>query len=360
MKSKMNIEKTHPFMAGKGGSPLRGLAVARDCRTKRVSSWDRTGANNDFIKIKPRKTVKIADIKGAGCITHLWFTVNCVDPLYLRKVLLRFYWDNEKTPSVESPIADFFGCGHNVFRHYTSLPLSVVTKQDNFMKAAAMNCYFPMPFGKRARLEVVNDCDVEISNFYFYVDYEEYDELPDDMLRFHAKFNRNNPCKAKKTDINLTGKDNYVICKARGRGHFAGCNLSVHNLSAGWFGEGDDMFFIDGEKFPPSLHGTGTEDYFCAAWGFPSCEYAGPYHGITISSGDIRDYTGRWTAYRFHIEDPVVFRKSLVMSIEHGHANDRADDVSSVAYWYQDEPHTDYWEIPDVEGRLPRPHLPFL
>jgi hypothetical protein len=155
---------------------------------------------------------------------------------------------------------------------------------------------------------------------------------------------------------NVTGKDNYVILDARGKGHYVGCNLQIDNIDPlprwSWFGEGDDMIYIDGEGWPPSLHGTGTEDYFCAAWGFPSGEYAGPCCGITLGA-DPEHVSGKWCVYRFHIEDPICFERSIRVTIEHGHDNWERNDYASVAYWYQDEPHKAWSPMPSVDKRLP-------
>jgi hypothetical protein len=161
--------------------------------------------------------------------------------------------------------------------------------------------------------------------------------------------------------VNLDGRENYVLLEADGRGHYVGCVLSIDHLNPipgfSWFGEGDDMIFIDGESWPPSLHGTGTEDYFGAAWGFPSGKYDGPYHGISLAgptSGPLA-YSGKWTIYRWHIEDPVCFERSIRVTIEHGHANCHANDYASVAYWYQREPHRPFPPLLTVGQRLPLP-----
>ncbi len=352
------------------GSPLSGIATLRDARSKRFSSWDRTGGNQDYKKIKKGETLVLAEMEGAGCIHHIWITVNALDPWYLRKMVLRMYWDGETEPSVETPLGDFFGVGHGVANPYWSLPLNMM-KSPGVGKNAAMNCFFPMPFAKGARVEVANQCDSEIPNFYYYVDYEEYEELAGDVGRFHAVYNMERPTHAVKTKLyhaspwnqetNLDGKDNYVILDAKGQGQYVGCALSVDNIGAytqrhQWWGEGDDMIFIDGEPFPPSLHGTGTEDYFCEAWGFPSGETSTPYHGISLGK-DTTDWTGKWSVYRFHIEDPIRFRKSIRVTIEHGHANNQGNDYSSVAYWYQLEPHKKLKGLPLPEKRIPRPTL---
>lgn len=361
----MDAKRNHAF-----GSPLAGLSTLRNATSKRESSWDRTGRNKDCMQIPKKGKRIIARLKGPGCIRHIWITISCnKDPLYLRKVLLRMFWDNEKSPSVEVPVGDFFGVGHAAAKHFVSLPLNMVAKSGRGNQAG-MNCYFPMPFNRSARIEVENQCDVQVEAFYFYVDYEVYEEPQADSGYFHAQWRRENPCrrvafKKKKgqlladstNEINLDGKENYVILDAKGRGHYVGCVLSVDNTEAfhqnfTWFGEGDDMIFVDGEKWPPSLHGTGTEDYFCSAWGFPSGEYAGPYHGVSLA-GDVEEWSGKWSVYRFHIEDPVHFKKSIRVTIEHGHANNQGNDYSSVAYWYQAEPHKAHPRMPPVSERLP-------
>ena len=153
--------------------------------------------------------------------------------------------------------------------------------------------------------------------------------------------------------LNFTGKDNYVVLDAVGRGHYVGCHIDVDLPTPGWWGEGDDMFFIDGEPWPPRLHGTGTEDYFCGAWNYNNLNqtFATPYYGYHFKTN--ADYTGKHSQYRFHIEDPIHFTKSLLFSIEHGHANDKEGDWSSTAYWYQTLPHKPFPAFPAVDQRLP-------
>lgn len=345
------------------GSPLSDLAVLRNYRSKRISSYDRSGGNADYILIKPGETKTIADIKGAGCIRHLWFGGGADEKYYLRKVLLRMYWDGEAHPSVDSPLGDFFGVGHGVTGNFISLPLSMLTA--DIPERAALNCFFPMPFSQSAKIEMINECESAEFAAYFYIDYQEYDRLDENLGRFHAKWRRENPCRAVEfkegePEVNLTGAENYVILEAEGKSHYVGCNLSVHRLAPGWFGEGDDMIFIDGERWPPSLHGTGTEDYFNSSYEFPlGC--SAPYHGVSLpGSHKLRDWdtmegkTNKWTVYRFHIEDAIAFEKSIRVTIEHGHANNRSDDYSSVAYWYQTEPHKEFCKMLPMKRRLPR------
>jgi len=338
------------LLKGISGSSLSDLPRLKDCRRRRASSWDRTGGNADYLRISRGATAVLADIKGAGCVTHIWVTIACEDKHYLRKILLRMYWDGEANPSVEVPIGDFFGMGHAICKHFVSLPLTMSPS-----RGRGFNCYFPMPFAKGARIEVENQCETEVRAFYYYVDYEEYEELEEGLGRFHAAWHRENPCKGvPDAKVNLTGEENYVILDAEGRGHYVGCVLSVHNLHTGWYGEGDDMIFIDGEE-TPSLVGTGTEDYFCSSWGFGE-EHLAPYHGVSLM-GSTQDWTGKWTVYRFHIPDPIQFQKFIKVTIEHGHANDRSEDYSSVAYWYQTEPHKKFRPMLSVEERLPREEM---
>jgi hypothetical protein len=349
---------------------LEGAPVLRSYRSKRISSYDRTGGNADFVSIEPGKTKQIAEIKGPGCIKHIWITINAEDKNYLRTTVLRMFWDDEENPSVETPIGDFFGVGHARAKAFQSLPLNMVTGGGvEEANQAAMNCFFPMPFRQNARIEIQNESKGRINSFYYYIDYEEHDYISKELANFHACWGRENPTRGYHTfnltphqlaheKCNLTGNENYVILDAEGHGHYVGCVVSIDNVQGRnvwhtWFGEGDDMIFIDDEPFPPSLHGTGTEDYFCAAWGFPSGACSGLFHGISLAGNP--DYTGKWSIYRFHLESPIAFTKSIRVTIEHGHDNNRSDDWSSVAFWYQTEPHKKFPPLPSAEQRLPRP-----
>jgi len=334
-----------------------------------VSSFDRTGRNRDAIQVPVGATATLADIPGSGIIRHIWVTIaiggkgwDIGDPLYMRKITLRMYWDGMDHPSVEVPIGDFFGVGHAAVNSFNTAVMNM--SHISFCgERAALNCYWPMPFSNGAKITIHNECDYEIVAFYYYIDYDILPTPPDNMGRFHAWWNRNNPCRKPKhigddPDVNLSDKDNYLIADIRGRGHFVGCNLSIHNLYGGWWGEGDDMFMVDGDKWPPDLHGTGSEDYFSHAWGM-QVQNAFLYNGVSYHKkgsepGAINE---RITVYRYHVNDPVVFHKSLRASIEHGHANDRCDDYSSTAYWYQTLPHKRFPKYPKVEDRLPRPDV---
>jgi len=349
---------------------LDDLSLLRDARCKRISSWDTTGRNRDALLIEEGETHTIGEIKGPGCIRHIWVTIACEDEWYLRKLLLRAYWDGEDQPSIDSPIGDFFGVGHGVVNSYSCAVLNM-SAQLGQTKRAAMNCYFPMPFVESAKLEVVNECDTPVRAFYYYIDYEDLAPIGEHG-QFHAKWRRDNPCKGAVPTtrgqqperhekggpaVNLTDKHNYLWLEAKGRGHFVGVNMSVHNLCGGWWGEGDDMFMIDGQKWPPDMHGTGSEDYFAHAWGMqPHNSF--PYNGVSYSTpGTFFKYNERITVYRYHIPDPVIFHGSLRASIEHGHANTHSNDYSSVAYWYQTEPHHEFQPMLPVEERIPRPDM---
>jgi hypothetical protein len=345
--------------------PLSGLARLANTRSRRQSSWDRTGGNDDRFHVQAGETLVVADVDEPGVVRHIWTTLASQEPEYLRKVVIRMFWDGESSPSVEAPIGDFFGIGHAKSENFVSLPLQMSPEDGK-----AFNCWFPMPFAK-ARIEVENQTSVELL-LYIYVDYELTGSDDPEQGRFHAQWRRQNPADGISDQgmtndefefggKNLTGEGNYVLLEAEGRGHYVGCNVNVHNLRPvglnlfNWYGEGDDMIFVDGEGFPPSLHGTGTEDYFNTAW-CPTQSYSAPYHGLTVTGG--ANWGGKWSHYRFHIEDPVRFQKSIRVTIEHGHNNHRSDDWSSTAYWYQTEPHQEFPPLPPVAERLPLPDRP--
>ncbi len=358
-------------MVGYGdfGSSLRDLPRLRSGRRGRSSSWDRSGGNDDRVTLVPGQTDTLAELEGAGSITHIWCTLasehgtfapNAREPDFLRRLVLKMYWDGEEQPSVLTPLGDFFGVGHARTTNFASLPLQM-SPQDG----KAFNSFFHMPFANGARIEVESELSHDRVLLYYYVDYESFDVLEEGLGRFHAQWRRQNPTNGRdETGMsneevlfggsNLDGASNYVILDAQGRGHYVGCVLSIQNLRDtmqwNWYGEGDDMIFVDGEPWPPRLHGTGTEDYFNTAW-CPDQAYAAPYHGITLPGG--ANWGGQVSYYRFHVEDPITFERSIRVTIEHGHDNRRSDDVSSVAYWYQDEPHAPFSLAP-VAQRIPR------
>ena len=328
------------------GNPLSGLERLKDFSTRRDSSSDpnwRSG-NNDRRSIDPGATLTLAELEGPGIIGHIWFTISHRAPYYSRLLTLRIYWDGEEHPSVECPVGDFFGIGHGVDKPFMSIPIRVTSE------GRARNCYWPMPFRKSARITVSNESELPCRSLYYYIDWQKHSDLPADTAYFHAMYRQEHPC--------IMGR-NYLLADIVGRGHYVGTIQSVYMMSDGWYGEGDDFFFIDGEA-EPSLRGTGTEDYFCDAWGFR--EQDGPFYGTPICEG--RKAGDRVTAYRFHLADPVVFTKSLRAEIEHkgsvtfpdGTRNgfiERDDLMSSVALWYQTEPHKPWAALPPGPQRLP-------
>ncbi|MGA8437353.1 MAG: glycoside hydrolase family 172 protein [Candidatus Sulfotelmatobacter sp.] len=324
---------------------------------KRASSYDRTGGNDDFRKIAPAETLTLLDDSGPGIITHIWITIASSEKYHLKKLVLRMFWDGEASPSVETPIGDFFGLGLGDYFLFESTPLSVASDK-------ALNCFFPMPFRKRARITVSNEGKEEVDAFYFNIDYQALNkDLPADALFFHAQYRQATPAKgwtnqwesndaaAVKAKKNLDGQDNYVWMEATGQGHFAGVTMSILQNQDGWWGEGDDMFFVDGEK-RPSINGTGSEDYFLGAWSFGDHPFSYALFGAPVKGSEFAG--SRSSVYRFHLDSPIPFTKSLRATIEHGHANHRSDNFFSVAYWYQKEPHATFPALPSVEERLPR------
>ena len=338
-----------------------------DARSRRFSSFDRSGGNADYVKLPAGETVTLAAIEGAGRITHLWFTISSKDPLVRRNLVLRAYWDGCPHPSVESPIGDFFGQGWGETYLFNSLPLAAAPKGGN-----ALVSYFPMPFGSGARLTIEHQGTVDVDALYFYVDYEELPSVGDDVGRFHASYRQeltrpesesgdreNEWSVLGPSPKNPSDANNYVLMEAEGRGQYVGVNYFVNCPSPIWYGEGDDMFRVDAEPWPFSAHGTGTEDYFCQSWS-PDELFMHPYFGTARAPGRGNDdplagWLGRTHCYRFHLEDPIRFARSLRASIEHGHANNLTLEIATVAYWYQTMPGKPLPPLPSVEERIPRP-----
>jgi hypothetical protein len=373
-----------------GGDLLSAATEYKVARTGRFSSWDHSGQNEDAFVVMPGETSVLADMEGPGKITHLWFVQVCRQPRapgpmpysgtmespgslgpraevndldFYRKVMLKIYWDDSDTPSVLAPLGDFFCVGHGMPANFQSLPftVSVVPWEDKkYGGAAAFNCYLQMPFNKRCRIEVENQGENPYRQ-YFYIDYELVPEPfdPAKTLYLHAHWKRQNPTdgwapasvqvNSKDVEVpNLDGKDNYVLFETTGKGSYIGCNHSVTHFQGTWWGEGDDMIWIDDDDaWPPSLHGTGGEDYFNQGWGMQKNAY--PFCGSIIHESDV---PGCQVSYRWHLADPVRFNKRIKVTLEHGHANHLRDDWSTTAYWYQTLPGPKLEEMP-VEQRLP-------
>jgi Protein of unknown function (DUF2961) len=336
---------------------LLSLARLRSYKTRRSASWDRSGGNGDSVPVEPGQTATLLDIKGAGVITHVWFTIASPDQHHLKNLVLRAWWDGESSPSVEAPIGDFFGLGLGEYFTYESALLTVAPIK-------ALNSYFSMPFASAAKITVSNEGPKKTDALYFAIDYVTLPSLPEDVGRFHAQYRQAAPCKGWTDkwgneygdDINdkknLNGEGNYVYLEATGRGHFVGVTHAVEQNQDFWFGEGDDMIFIDGDT-SPTINGTGTEDYFNGAWDFNGQPFAYMHNGAPYIV-DAERIGGRYCLYRWHSESPITFEKSIRVTIEHGHANHRSDNFYSVAYWYQTEPHGPFPALPPAATRIPR------
>ena len=326
---------------------LFAMARLRDYKCHRSSSWDTTGGNADFRPVGPGASLTLLDVKGPGVITHIWFTINSDDRMHLKNLVLRAWWDSESSPSIEAPIGDFFGLMLGEYFNYQSALLAVAPQK-------ALNCYFQMPFDSAARITLTNEGKVRTNNLYFAIDYTSVAALPPNVGRFHAQYRQSAPCKksADTSGKNLNGADNYVFLEATGRGHFVGVTQGVLQNADGWFGEGDDMIFIDGEP-QPVINGTGTEDYYNGAWDFYGNAFANLRHGAPFIIDPERT-GGRYCLYRWHTESFITFEKSIKVTIEHGHANDRADNFYSVGYWYQTEPHVEFPQLPPPQARVPK------
>jgi hypothetical protein len=294
---------------------------------------------NPFVVIKPKQTFVLADIDGEGAIQHIWMTPTGT----WRFSILRMYWDDEKDPSVEVPVGDFFAMGWGVYSRLSSLAVCV-------NPGSAFNSYWPMPFRKKARitLENLNDKAMVI---YYQIDYTQT-QVPKDAAYFHAQFRRVNP---------LPYKDVYTILDSvKGKGQYVGTYLAYGVHSNGWWGEGEIKFYMDGDKNFPTINGTGTEDYFGGSYNFENQEkkqyeeFTSPYSGLiqAIKPDGLYKSQQRFGLYRWHIADPVRFDTDLRVTIQalgwraDGRYLPLQDDISSVAFWYQTEPHAAFPPLP--------------
>jgi len=327
--------------------PFR-LTEPKAFKARRSSSNNPDWSSNDDSKRPiPGETIVLADMSGPGVVTHLWVTIADNEYGWPRLLRLRIYYDGSPTPSVDSPIGDFFAVGHGLERGVRSLMVR------DSSEGRARNCYWPMPFRKSCKVTVTNEGRRRASNLYYHVDWKKVSSLPQSTLYFHARYRQALPAAADGAP--------YEFLKVRGRGHYVGTVLSVVQAEAGWFGEGDDHFWVDGEPYP-AIEGTGSEDYFNDAWGLHVDD--GPYYGVTVADGT--DLGSRMTAYRWHLLDPVPFTKSLKFDIEHkgwtynadgtvkSAFGERTDLMSSVAFWYQQGIALDQPPVPYGSARLPQ------
>ncbi|ASZ12678.1 DUF2961 domain-containing protein [Chitinophaga pendula] len=291
---------------------------------------------NPFVIINPGQTFTLAEINSAGAIQHIWMTPTGI----WRFSILRIYWDDEKEPSVECPVGDFFGMGWGEYAPLSSLPVAV-------NPGSAFNCYWAMPFRKKCRITMEN-INQEPMRLYYQVDYTLTD-VPDDAAYFHAQFRRTNP---------NTSSDYIITDNIKGKGQYVGVYMAWGVNNNGWWGEGEIKFFLDGDTKYPTICGTGTEDYFCGSYNFDRggkyIEFSSPYSGlpqVIRPDGSYRSQQ-RFGLYRWHIMDPIRFDKSLKVTIQdlgwrhNGRYLAQQSDIASVVFWYQTEPHQPFPKLP--------------
>ena len=283
--------------------------------------------------------VKLAEIEGSGFIRHIWITV---DAKAYRDCILRILWDDEENPSVEVPLGDFFVNCHGLRYNVNSIPIAV-------NPSGGFNCYFPMPFRRRAVITIENQHTSDIPGFFYAINYS-LEKVDGDLAYFHAQWRRS-----------MTTRENpqhVILDNVKGRGHYVGTVLAWTQLSNGWWGEGEVKFYIDDDAEFPTICSTGTEDYFGGAWGFGET-FCGPFLGYPLWRKEPGEVP-RHALYRWHILDPVVFKRDLKVTVQalgwypNGKFQPLTDDIASVAYWYQTEPHVKFPELPPVEGRWSR------
>jgi len=303
-------------------------------------------SNDDSQRPIPGETTTLAELQGPGSVSHIWMTIADNEYGWPRLLRLRVYYDGSPEPSVDAPVGDFFAVGHGFERKVQSLMVR------DGSEGRSRNSYWPMPFRKSCRITVTNEGRRRVANLYYQVDWQKLRALPADTPYFHARYRQALP--------NSGGRP-YEVLSVTGRGHFVGTVFSVVQAEAGWFGEGDDLFYVDGEA-KASLEGTGTEDYFNDAWGLHVSE--GAYTGVPVAEGT--GLGSRMTAYRWHLADPVPFTKSLRFVMEHkgwtfaadgsvkSAFGERTDLISSVAFWYQQGIATGQPEVPYGPARLPQ------
>lgn len=324
---------------GKGGMAEPSLPHTRNVNNASWAARDlgKTWKVNPFITINPGETITIAEMEGPGAIQHIWMTPTGV----WRWTIIRIYWDDETTPSVECPIADFFCMGWNEYAPLVSLPVCV-------NPGSAFNCYWQMPFRKKCKITMENVNDRDSMNLYYQIDYT-LTQVPDDAAYFHAQFRR--------TPYNESS-DFTLIDGIKGKGHYVGVYVALGVHNNGWWGEGEIKFFIDDDKQYPTICGTGTEDYFCGSYNFdregrftPFCT---PYAGlcqVIRPDGTYRSQE-RFGMYRWHIMDPVRFEKNLKVTLQDlGWRHDgrylaQHSDISATVFWYQAEPHRKFPAFP--------------
>ena len=294
------------------------------------------------ITLPPGETVTIAEIEGPGAIQHIWITTG---QDFMRRLVLRVYWDDEPTPSIEAPLGDFFCNGWIKRALVNSLPVAT-------NPAGGFNCYWEMPFRKKAKITVENLWHDPCGGFFYQVDYT-LTQVPDDAAYFHAQYRRSNP---------VEGAVHTLLDSVAGQGHYVGTYLAWQVNSNGWWGEGEVKFYLDGDGEFPTICGTGTEDYFGGAWNFDMDGNYVPFSTAFLGLPQILRPDGLYQAnlrfgmYRWHVMDPIRFARDLKVTIQAlgWRSNARylplKDDIASTSFWYQAEPHAAFPILPDANG----------
>lgn len=345
-----------PSAQAQSNAGMSQLIRVQSGRSKAVTS-SAADFNSNYDRrtyIEPGETMVLADIPGPAVINHIWLTFNDARPNWLEEfgsahpgeIVLRMYWDDGEHPAVEAPLGDFFAAGFGLRREVRSLPVQV-EGGDGY------NSFWQMPFSKRGLITVTNEGEKNVRSFYYHIDYTEVDSLAEGTAYFCAQYNQEFP--------ETLGRD-YLILEAEGQGHYVGTVMSIRSRSPFWFGEGDARIYVDGDS-TPTIQGTGTEDYFLSAWGLD--EHLFPYFGCTYLSDDPSNLGVRATMYRWHIDDPIRFARSIRFEIEHtgwisadetetgaidGHV-EREDDIATVAFWYQVGQPKRFTTLPSLEAR---------
>lgn len=328
---------------GEKGGGARALPQPKSPATRLGLGWK----VRPCIALEAGAVTQLADIEGPGIVQHIWITIT---PEAYRNTVLRFFWDGEQAPSVEVPLGDLFCNGHGLRYNVSSLPV-VVNPSGGF------NCYWPMPFRRRARITIENQRQEPVTGFFYQITYAQT-KVPERAALFHAQWRRSVTTREHPEHVILDG--------VRGQGHYIGTFLAWTQLSNGWWGEGEVKFYLDGDTDHPTICGTGTEDYFGGAWCFRGGEdpaaaepYSTPFLGYPlcrIKPGEVP----RHALYRWHVLDPIRFQRDLKVTIQalgwwpDGTYQPLTDDIASVAYWYQAEPHAPFPELLPIHGRWSR------
>ncbi len=307
---------------GKGGMAASKIGVGRKGSALR--------------SINPGQTITLCDIKGPGVIRHMWATLPA-QPENLLGFVIRGYWDGQETPSVEVPIGNFFGCANGYVRAYQSAVHSTTD-------TAGMSIYLPMPFTKSARFTITHEGTEKFVPFYYQIDYTINETIPEDAGRLHVAWRRENPT--------TLGEDFTILPKRNGMGRFIGCVIGVNNVDKKWWGEGEFKAYIDGDQEFPTICGTGTEDYIGQAWGFH--ENAFLYGGVALK----KDWL--WTLYRWHLQDPIYWKKDFRVTLQQIGAGDeggggyynKQEDVNATAFWYEPIPSAPLQKLADYKERI--------